>query len=95
MKIGHIHKVVSKRRAPNKLQTATSGYLLHMPTAMRKKLKAMKLWYRTKLNLKVTQAFLIREYISDGLAREESELRKAELGRFHAKVRKSYETLNQ
>ena len=65
----------------------TTTFLLNIPKRKLEKVKQLAQWYREHLKVKVSVAYLIRESIDDFIDRETRLARKAERGRFHAKVR--------
>lgn len=88
MKIGFIKKAQSATKTVARKKEDAVQIKLRVPPDFYKRLIELKWWYRKNLNLKVTVAFLARDFISDGLDRENNLARKAELGRYHAKIRK-------
>lgn len=58
-----------------------------IPKRKLKQANQLAQWYRDVLKVKVSLAYLLRESFNDFIDRETRIARKAERGRFHAKVR--------
>lgn len=88
MKLNIIHKVQST--TPRSVPVNDNDALLkvRLPKTTKRRLKKLKAWYKLNLNVTVTVAFLVRDFIDEGLDREHNAARKAERGRYHARIRK-------
>lgn len=65
----------------------THRFIMDLMTDQWEQLQNQRAWYRSSLKTKISTAALVRLAISEFLKASAKEIKKAEKGRFHAKLR--------